>query len=140
MTSRDVPKKQKVAGDSLFEKNGNEIQLKLEHQHADVRIHKTLRSNVLIVDSDAKLKYHVENIDDTCVREIDNLIPKQYYFKSDREKQKHFGFLAQDIEKMYPNLVIEGSDNKTVNYLEIIPLLLSKIHNLQSQIDELKTK
>jgi hypothetical protein len=55
----------------------------------------------------------------------------------------HYGFIAQDFEKEYPELVTIKPDKtkqniKAINYLEIIPLLVSKIQIMQKEIDELR--
>jgi hypothetical protein len=63
----------------------------------------------------------------------------EYTFKADTNKNLHYGFIAQDVEQLYPTLV---KDNvlgyKTVNYIELIPLLVSKMQDMQKEIDELK--
>jgi len=41
---------------------------------------------------------------------------------------------------VYPNLVSNTEVGKSLNYLEIVPLLINKIKDLQNQIDELKRK
>ena len=52
---------------------------------------------------------------------------------------KHFGFIAQDVEKEFPSLVSTDNEGmKSINYLEMIPLLLHKINDLERKIDELK--
>jgi hypothetical protein len=89
--------------------------------------------------SDERLK---ENIEDISLEQIHNLfkiIPKHFSYKQDKTKLKHFGVLAQDVEKVFPELVhtIE-KDYKTVNYQELIPLMLSKMKLMQNEIDELK--
>jgi hypothetical protein len=55
--------------------------------------------------------------------------------------------IAQEVETMYPNLVniISTEVNNTtsmkaINYIEMIPILLTKIKDLQCQIDILNTK
>ena len=89
--------------------------------------------------SDERLK---ENISNISVDEIDRLMlvkPKQFLYKNRFDKRVHYGFLAQDIEKIYPNLVDNNASNyKRVNYQEFIPLILSKMQNMQNEIDELK--
>jgi len=89
--------------------------------------------------SDAKLK---ENIESISPEEIDNLFkinPIQFSYKQDKTKLKHFGFLAQDVEKVFPELVNTlEKDYKTVNYQEFIPIMLSKMQQMQNEIDELK--
>jgi len=56
------------------------------------------------------------------------------------DNNKHFGFIAQDIEKIFPYLVSIDSDGmKSVNYLEMVPLLLHKINDLGGgKLDEIK--
>ena len=94
---------------------------------------------MLIVDSDTILKSNIECIDPQSIQNFDKLAPKQYNFKQNPESL-HYGFLAQDIASLFPNLVINRGSTKAVNYLEIIPILVSKIHNLQNQIDQLKNR
>jgi hypothetical protein len=89
--------------------------------------------------SDARLK---ENIKELTEDEVDNLLklnPICYTFKYDNSKKPHYGVLAQDIEKIYPELVEEKNYGyKTVNYQELIPIMLLKMKNMQTEIDELK--
>ena len=48
--------------------------------------------------------------------------------------------MAQDLERKFPNLVIDVDNIKTINYLEILPLLLLKVQTMQKELDELKNK
>lgn len=99
--------------------------------------------------SDINLKDNIENLSLslTLSEKIMSLNPVKYNYKDD-EKKEHFGLIAQDVEKLFPNLVNtistpigeEDVSFKTVNYLEIIPLLLLKIKDLQNQIDSLNKK
>ena len=91
--------------------------------------------------SDLKLKNDIKTINLDKTKELFNLNPVTFSFKSDLQKKIHFGFIAQEIEKIYPELV--GNNNlgyKSVNYTEMIPLLLAKMKIMQDEIDELKTK
>ena len=61
--------------------------------------------------------------------------------KEDLNAKEHFGFVAQEIEKFYPELVKNSEMGyKTVNYIELIPILVSKIQDLNKEIQELKEK
>ena len=75
---------------------------------------------------------------------IMNLKPMQFTFKADNKSQVHYGFIAQEFETQFPNLVSSNQDNqsmhKSINYLEIVPLLVGKLQKMQSEIDELKTQ
>ena len=62
---------------------------------------------------------------------------------SDRMKKNlerpHYGVSAQELQKVYPNLVKEGQDGYlTVNYVEMVPLLLRCIQELKQESDSLK--
>jgi hypothetical protein len=89
--------------------------------------------------SDVILKNNIVSINETKCHKILDLKPVEYTFKTDTKKQLHYGFIAQDIEQIYPELVKKGEYNyKRVNYIELIPLLVCKIQMMQKEIDDLK--
>ena len=64
--------------------------------------------------------------------------------KDESEKQK-IGLLAQDIEKVFPELVSESHGVKSVNYQGLVPVLInalkeqdSRLSKQQSEIEILK--
>ena len=59
-----------------------------------------------------------------------------------QEYQKlHYGLIAQELQQVCPELVYENSNGLlSINYLEIIPILIEAIKEQQVEIDELKTK
>jgi hypothetical protein len=105
--------------------------------------------------SDKNFKKNIVGLNEETIKEIDNLLPVEFEFINDNtnnKPKKHYGFIAQDVEVIYPNLVstekiqvpsdsnLEEMEIKTINYVEIIPLLLAKIQKQQKQIDELVMK
>lgn len=60
--------------------------------------------------------------------------------------QLQYGFIAQEVEKLYPHLVsTDDNGYKSINYIALIPVLTQalksqqeKIDAQQKQIDELK--
>lgn len=76
-----------------------------------------------------------------------------YYWKTEEFPEKNFtnekqiGFIAQEIEKIYPQVVITDMDGyKSVDYSRITPVLVEAIkeqqqiiNNLQSKIEKLET-
>lgn len=51
----------------------------------------------------------------------------------------HFGVSAQQLQELYPNLVIEGQDGYlAVNYTELVPVLIRSIQELKQELDDLK--
>lgn len=49
-------------------------------------------------------------------------------------EKKRFGFLAQELEQIFPELVSQGDDGLYVDYLGLLPLLVETIKNQQRQI------
>ena len=130
-------------GNNIFwqKRTGNNFTIELipETGVNSVFITKNLQvANEITVTSSEKNKEHVKDIEKD-VNDILKLNPKQYNYKED--SKLHYGLIAEDVEKIYPNLVSDNNETgKSLNYLEILPLLLNKIKDLQNQIDELKRK
>ena len=116
------------------------------NKNSNVYVYKNLIVGGMIINpSDSILKNNIEEIPLNTANKLLDAIPKQYTFKKDIENKIHYGFVAQELEEIAPNLVNEietpiDGKIKSVNYLEIIPLLLLKIKDLQNQIDDLKLK
>jgi hypothetical protein len=116
------------------------------NKKSDVYVYNDLIVGGSIVNpSDSNLKNNVEEISLNIAEKLLKVVPKQYTFKKDIDAKLHYGFIAQEMEEIVPTLVedietpIDGKI-KSINYVEIIPLLLLKIKDLQTQIDELKSK
>jgi hypothetical protein len=103
----------------------------------DVLIQKDLIVEGSILNpSDETLKINVTEIVNS---DILSLTPVDFSFKSDETSKKHYGFIAQDLEKIFPELVSNNLKGyKTVNYIELIPIMLSKMQSMQEEINDLK--
>ncbi len=58
---------------------------------------------------------------------------------------RKYGFIAQEVEKIMPDLVykdtwIDGTERKFISTKELLPYLTAAIKEQQRQIDELKTR
>jgi hypothetical protein len=65
---------------------------------------------------------------------------KSYTIKTNEAESK-IGLLAQDVQKVFPELVKTTNDSDqtlSVNYQGMIPVLINAIKEQQKQIDELK--
>ena len=103
----------------------------------------------IVNPSDINLKDNIVEISSELTESIINLKPVQYTYKADKaikeeDKKIHYGFIDQELEKVFPELVVVKPDTsnsdqiKAINYLEIIPLLVGKLQKMQTQIDNLK--
>ena len=85
--------------------------------------------------SDQKLKKDITTIDN-AVDKVMQLRGVDYTWKQSEEKSK--GVIAQELQKVLPELVSESDDRLSVNYNGIIGVLIEAIKEQQKQIDELK--
>lgn len=99
----------------------------------------------IVSPSDINLKKNINIIDKETTDKLLNLKPSSFVFKNDTTNRVHYGFIAQELEEDFPSLIQNKPDQrynniKSVNYLEIIPLLVNKVKLMQNEIDELKDK
>lgn len=59
-----------------------------------------------------------------------------YDEKSPMFRKRHFGLVAQDVQEIYPDLVYENDNGYlSINYIELIPLMIQSIKELKAEID-----
>lgn len=122
-------------------KKMDNTKISLKDDSKDVYIPNDIIVNGTIQNpSDKRLKTEIEDLSDSDIDKLNKLTPVKYIYKKDHMNRKHFGLIAQDVERQFPNLVRmdESTNFKSVNYLEFIPLLLKKINRLETEINELK--
>lgn len=97
---------------------------------------KRLKENVTSLKDLNNDKSPLEKLKDIDVVEYDLKLPDNL---RQTPKERHFGIYAQELQELYPNLVKKGQDGYlTVNYIEMIPLLLRSIQELKQELDEVK--
>ena len=71
-------------------------------------------------------------------REVEGLNGKENLYEEDSPvlTHRHYGLIAQELQEIYPDLVVEGDDGYlAVNYVEIIPLLIQSIQELSAKLE-----
>jgi hypothetical protein len=103
--------------------------------------------------SDIRLK----NINSNIENAVDSLMTLKtinYSWKSDADKKENLGLIAQEVEKVFPQVISKSTfkgNNATniseddteylsVRYAELVPVLIKAIQELKAEIDELKNK
>ena len=83
--------------------------------------------------SDYRIKKNVTELNETY--SVDNLRPVEYENKI--TKKQCVGFIAHEVQEQYPFLVTgekDGKDNQSINYQEIIPILVKEIQDLKKRV------
>jgi hypothetical protein len=95
----------------------------------------------VVARSDLSLKKNIQPINYDALDRVLRLNPVSFYWKDERiDREKHFGFIAQEVEKILPELVRKDSQGKkSLNYNELIPFLTKSIQEQQLQISASNT-
>ena len=96
--------------------------------------------------SDVRFKKDITNLDNSLAK-TKLLQGVRYSLKTDEFPDKHFasgnqiGFIAQDVEKIFPELVETDKDGyKSIDYSKVTPVLVEAIKEQQTEIDQLKER
>jgi len=96
--------------------------------------------------SDYRIKENPTLLNDNFI--VDNLKPVSYINKL--TSKENYGFLAHEVQEIYPILVEgekDGETHQNLNYIGLTPILVKEIQklkisvsNLQNEVNELKSK
>ena len=95
------------------------------------------------IASDAKLKENVKDLN-YGLKDVLDIRPVSFDWKKD--KKEDIGVIAQEIEKIIPEVVVEvdtlnsEDTHKTVDYAKLTSVLIKAVQEQQQQINELKEK
>ena len=129
--------------------------------HGNVCIAGTLNASQVITLSDYRLKKDIKSLSSSSLNKLLNMNVVEFKYKQrefdtigdtlaskgkrvawyDEEsavmQNTHYGFIAQELKEIYPDLVVEGKDGFLgVNYIEIIPLLVRSIQELNAKVEQ----
>lgn len=132
--------------------------------YGDTYVTGVLTAGELTTLSDARYKSNVQQINSAALTKIAALNPVQYTMLSGsaiafanteqsdtctmtmttsnedltRANQIHYGLLAQEVKELYPELVHEDAAGvMSINYTELIPLLIQAVQDLSEQVSAL---
>ena len=89
--------------------------------------------------SDERLKKDITTLSGALAKVL-NLRGVQFKWKNG-DQNENIGFIAQEVEKVIPQVVRDGSDGlKSVEYGNIVPLLVEAMKEQQKEIESLKVE
>lgn len=104
---------------------------------SNISISGKLTCSEVICTSDQRLKTDIEDISNEKVCKLNKLEPKQFKFRD--SKKTRFGFMAQNIKEIYPDLVNENNDGFLgVNYIDLIALVMASHRKMDEKITRLE--
>ena len=128
-----------------------------------VKVTSTLTAQSIVNLSDYRVKKNIRSLSNSSLGNIMSMNVVEYNYDADvlmpaddsdtssvvtrslqlsKEKsliaaEKHYGLIAQELQQLYPDLVKESQDGYlTINYIEIIPLLIRSVQELNAKIEQ----
>jgi len=93
-------------------------------------------SGSLVSTSDKIMKKNIQKCPDDVLAKLLQIESKTFNYINEKDTKDYFGFIAQDLEKIFPSLVQKRSDGTlTLSYVEMIPLLLKAIQELHKMVN-----
>jgi hypothetical protein len=86
--------------------------------------------------SDYRLKDQIQTLSGSYYT-VDNIRPVHYILKD--SQVPHMGFIAHEVQEYFPTMVSgekDGKDMQTVNYSELIPVLVKEIQESKAREKE----
>ena len=104
----------------------------------------TVRAANFITSSDERFKKDINKLSGS-LEKLSQVQGVSYTFNSEKFKNRsfplntHFGVIAQDVQKVFPSMVYTDDEGYlSVNYTELIPVLIEAIKELNEEITRLK--
>jgi hypothetical protein len=89
------------------------------------------------VKSSARYKRDIRDMGDASDK-LMKLRPVRFAYKDDTTGVQQYGLIAEEVEKVYPELVIDGADGRaeTVEYQILPAMLLNEVQKQHKQIEQ----
>lgn len=121
-----------------FQDTGNQIAptTAMLQVSGDIATNTDVYAQNVALTSDSRLKKNIENLP-LGLAQINQLRAVEYDMKRDDSHQ--FGFIAQEVQSIFPNLVMDGT-YLSLNYIGIIPVLTKAVQELDIKISDIDTQ
>ncbi len=123
--------------------NGN-VGIGTDLPQEKLHVNGNIRVNRLVNNSDIKYKKNISYLSSevqklTKVKGVRYQMDVEKYPDNGFRDQEMFGFLAQDLREVYPNLVVEDEfGHLSIDYIGLIPVLVENSKRKTKEIEEIK--
>jgi Chaperone of endosialidase len=133
-----------VANYHIYLKKGGNTGIGTNNPVQKLDVAGSVRGTSFVNASDLRFKRDFSSIENPLDK-IQKINGMYYYWKKDAFKsfgfddRKQVGFIAQDLEKIFPEVVITDSEGyKSVDYAKLTPLLVEALKELSNRVQTLE--
>lgn len=71
---------------------------------------------------------------------LDKLKPVTFIYNGDATERVHSGLIYEDTVQVLPGICMNAGQQKSINYMELVPMLLKEVQDLRRRVAELEAK
>ncbi len=116
-----------ISGYGLFNRTTYDLQ-----DVADIHAWSVYYHN-LYNESSREVKHDIRVIDSKGDK-LDALVPVSFVYNDDAEEHRHNGLIYEDTICILPEICTQDENNKAINYMELVPILLKEIQDLRARV------
>lgn len=115
------------------------VGIKKSNPTAELDVNGDVKAQNFVTTSDRQLKENIHALEENrSIEKILQLKPVTFNYKNDAEKQKQLGLIAQEVEKIFPDVVSKDSNGiRSIAYTQLNMYLLKAIQDQQREIKKL---
>ena len=132
--------------DAIFVRENANVGIRGTLPSFPLDVNGSVRATSFITSSDERLKTNIQSVGNSLSK-ISELRGVRYEFnqtyarRGGTETGSKIGFVAQEVQKVFPELVHQDDDGYfAVDYVSMIPILVEAIKQQNSELEELRTK
>lgn len=92
------------------------------------------------VSSSLRFKENIEDIEAESTK-LYEARPVSFTYKDQTTPEKHYGFIAEEFEHLFPELVVKDDGQPTtIKYHELYALMIKELQNLRAEVDVLQAE
>jgi hypothetical protein len=101
----------------------------------------TIRATVdIFIQSDKRVKENVSAIHGISFDTLNSIQAYKYRYVGSPQCENHIGVMAQELETLFPECVIENQGTKYVNYSALTVILLQAVKDLNARVKVLENR
>ena len=95
--------------------------------------------NDLVQMSSREVKHNIKVMEDEGER-LDRLTPVTFAYNNDKDERKRYGLIWEDTVDIMPEICHERDGEKSINYVELVPMLLKENQTLRKRVASLEER
>ena len=93
----------------------------------------------LVGPSSRSVKHNIKAMEDEGER-LDRLTPVTFAYNNDKDERKRYGLIWEDTVGIMPEICHERDGEKSINYVELVPMLLKENQTLRKRVASLEER